>query len=471
LKKLIITCSENPQELSIAMEIIAEFKQMQLDYMWLHVTRNNHLDMEFPIADLYRKLRFNKNMKKESNNYLKQIALEDLSKFNFSDKPLEDAALRSALTEIISSERNSEPCLDCNSSKLIKYKDEYLRIYKHLLQIQLQEKFESIYVYNGRFLLQSAIWKSATDSKTSIKFFEKINISNPKKYFVFDEAVHSPSERARAIKKLIANTERSYEEIQEIGSDWFLKRFNGLSQKFTRSQTEKFCRFSVNKTLVSFFHSSEDELIQSSLIDKKFGNQFQILEFLADFFSAQIEVDFIIRMHPNLKYKDKREIRKWNIFLTSLSCKYSNLKVIHHDEPINSYSLISESDLILTAGSLIAVEAAFLGKANIILGPSLHSEIGSSYVSNSIGTFKKDFQSYLNNYGIKTKYSNSINFGYFQEEGGISFNHMDVNDSGSLFVFNKRKYGHDKFYIILQKLSKLKKLVFPSVKSKMCQKC
>jgi hypothetical protein len=466
-----ITCSENPQELSIAMELIAEFEQVQIDYKWLHVTRDNHKNMEFPVADLYRKLRFNKNMKKESNNNLNQIVLEDLPELDFSDKTLEDAALRSALTEIISSDRNSEPCVHCNSSRLTKYKNDFLRIYKYFLQIQVQEKFESIYVYNGRFLLQSAIWKSAMDGKTSIKFFEKINISDPKKYYVFDDAVHSPSERARAIKKLIVNTDRSHEEIREIGSHWFLKRINGLSQKFTGSQTEKFYRFGVNKILVSYFHSSEDELIHSSLIDKNFGNQFQILESLADFFSTQTEIDFIIRMHPNLKYKDRKEIRKWNFFLTSLSQKYSNLKVIHHDEPINSYSLISESDLILTAGSLIAVEAAFLGKANVILGPSLHSEIGSSYIPNSIGTFRADFQSYSNNYGIKSKYSNAINFGYFQEEGGILFKHMVVNDTGSIFTFNRRKYGHDKIYIILQKLSNLKKRVSPVVKSEMCQKC
>jgi len=471
MNKLVITCSENPQELSIAMELIAGFEQEQIEYDWLHITRDNYLNMEFPIADAYRKFRFKRNIKRNSNLNLTEIALENLPKFEPTDTSLKDAASKSALTEIISNQRNSEPCLHCNSITLLKFSDYYLRVYKYLFQIILDNEFESIYIYNGRFLLQSALWKSATDNKVRVKFFEKINISNPNKYYVFDDAVHSPIERAEAIKKLIDNIDRAGDEIQKIGSEWFLKRINGLSQNFTKNQDEKFIRANHNKTLVSFFHSSEDELIQSSLIDDKFGNQFKILEKLADFFSTQLNVQFIVRMHPNLKYKDKKEIRKWSLFLTSLSGKYPNLTVIHHDQNINSYSLILESDLILTAGSLIAVESAFLRKPNVILGSSLHSEVGTSYVCDSIQSFQANLEILLENNETEINYTRAINFGFFQEEGGVIFKNMKINNTGSLFRFNKRVYGNDKIYIVLQKLSKLKKQSVSVVKLETGHKC
>ena len=302
-------------------------------------------------------------------------------------------------------------------------------------------------------------------------FFEKINISNPQKYYVFYDTVHSPVERAEAIQKVIDNTESSDIEIQKIGSEWFLKRINGLSQNFTKNQREKFIRSNHNKALVSFFHSSEDELIQSSLVDDKFGNQFKILENLSDYFSSQLNVEFIIRMHPNLKYKDKKEIRKWSFFLTSLSQKYSNLTVIHHDQHINSYSLISESDLILTAGSLSAVESAFLRKPNVILGSSLHSKVGTSYVCDSIQSFQANFEGFFENKEIDIRHTRAINFGFFQEEGGFIFRNIEVNNTGSLFTYNKRVYGNDKIYILFQKLSNLKKQFVSGVKLEMGHKC
>jgi hypothetical protein len=471
MRKLVITCSENPQELSIAMELVAGFEQKQIEYEWLHITKDNYLNMEFPVADSYRKFRFKRNVKRNLKFNLREITLENLPKFEPTDTSLKDAASKSALTEIISNQRNSEPCLHCNSIMLLKFIDDYLRVYKYLVQMIPNNGIESIYIYNGRFLLQSAIWKWASDNKTRVKFFEKINISNPQKYYVFYDAVHSPIERAEAIKKLIGSTDRSGEEIQKIGSEWFFRRINGLSQNFTKNQIEKFIRANQSKTLVSFFHSSEDELIQSSLVDDKFGNQFKILENLADFFSTQLNVEFIIRMHPNLKYKDKKEIRKWSLFLNSLSQRYSNLAVIHHDQYINSYSLVSESDLILTAGSLIAVESAFLSKPNVILGSSLHSEIGTSYVCDSIQSFQANFEIFLENIETEIKYKNAINFGFFQEVGGIVFRNMEVNNTGSLFTFNERVYGNDKIYIVFQKLSKLKKQFISVVKSEMGHKC
>lgn len=471
MRKLIVTCSENPQELSIAVELIAQFEQEQIKYEWLHITRDDFLSKEFPIADSYRKFRFKRNMKRNSNINLKQIVLENLPIFEPIDMSIKDAASKSALTEIVSSQRNSQPCLHCNSSKLEKFTDYYLRVYKYISQIILNNDFESLYIYNGRFLLQSAIWKSASGSNASLVFFEKINISNPQKYYVFYDTVHSPVERAEAIQKVIDNTESSDIEIQKIGSEWFLKRINGLSQNFTKNQREKFIRSNHNKALVSFFHSSEDELIQSSLVDDKFGNQFKILENLSDYFSSQLNVEFIIRMHPNLKYKDKKEIRKWSFFLTSLSQKYSNLTVIHHDQHINSYSLISESDLILTAGSLIAVESAFLRKPNVILGSSLHSKVGTSYVCDSIQSFQANFEGFFENKEIDIRHTRAINFGFFQEEGGFIFRNIEVNNTGSLFTYNKRVYGNDKIYILFQKLSNLKKQFVSGVKLEMGHKC
>jgi hypothetical protein len=127
--------------------------------------------------------------------------------------------------------------------------------------------------------------------------------------------------------------------------------------------------------------------------------------------------------------------------------------------------------LILTAGSLIAVESAFLSKPNVILGSSLHSEVGTSYVCDSIQSFQVNLENFLENNETEIKYSRAINFGFFQEEGGIIFKNMKINNSGSLFTFNKLVYGNDKIYITLQKLSKLKNQFISVVKLEMGHKC
>jgi hypothetical protein len=80
-------------------------------------------------------------------------------------------------------------------------------------------------------------------------------------------------------------------------------------------------------------------------------------------------------------------------------------------------------------------------------------------------------ETFLENNETEIRYSRAINFGFFQEEGGIIFKNMKINNTGSIFTFNKRVYGNDKIYIALQKLSKLKKQFISVVKLEMGHKC
>jgi capsule polysaccharide export protein KpsC/LpsZ len=75
----------------------------------------------------------------------------------------------------------------------------------------------------------------------------------------------------------------------------------------------------------------------------------------------------IIRLHPNLRTKSRSLQREWSD-LSNLR----NLEMIKYNEPINSYNLINQSDLVISCGSTIAMEAGFLGKPVLSVGSGIY---------------------------------------------------------------------------------------------------
>jgi hypothetical protein len=205
-----------------------------------------------------------------------------------------------------------------------------------------------------------------------------------------------------------------------IGSDWFQDRQSGKTQKYTENQTRDL-DLNLSKPYYVFFHSSEDELITTDLISKSWGNQISALEALIAVCEHLGGFDLVIRMHPNLLYKSKKEIGIWEDYGANVAKHKSWVHYIPPESPINSYALIEKSIGVVTVGSTIGVEAAFLNKKSILLGRAFHEDLGITQNPMDTVSLEKLLVRKLTHEELKDAQFNSIKYASFHAIGGTSF--------------------------------------------------
>ena len=185
----------------------------------------------------------------------------------------------------------------------------------------------------------------------------------------------------------------------------------------------------MKKPIVSFFHSSQDELVMVGLVDDYWSSQetavietIKILEELGGF-------QFILRIHPHLLHKAKEEIGRWNSFGNMLAMQYDWFKFIPADSTSNTYDLIKASSLIITCASTVGVEAAYFGKPSILLGRAFHESMGITHNPKSSSELKELILRDFSELDLEKSKSNALNYGVFHSLGGKRFVHIATRDS------------------------------------------
>jgi fructose-specific component phosphotransferase system IIB-like protein len=70
----------------------------------------------------------------------------------------------------------------------------------------------------------------------------------------------------------------------------------------------------------------------------------------------QPDAELVIRLHPSLQNKPESDLRYWD------PLDGRNVVVVRPESEVDSYALAESADLVITYGSTMGVEAAFLGK-------------------------------------------------------------------------------------------------------------
>ena len=121
------------------------------------------------------------------------------------------------------------------------------------------------------------------------------------------------------------------------------------------------------------FTSSEDEFFAIK-DDANFGcfpTQFAAAVALASICRERGKT-LALRMHPHLARKDDHWKGEWDFDrLETLG-----VHVIMPHEPIDSYALVEASEIVITCGSTIGMEAAFHGKPSLVIGENFLTALG-----------------------------------------------------------------------------------------------
>jgi len=385
-------------------------------------------------------LKLNYSRYQVSNLLIQTLDMHQTKEGHFSKKN----AFEAARIEFISRYRDTSLCVNHDKDLLLSLEQSYILTFNFFFEYFEKNTPDKIYLYNGRFLHERAIWDVASSLKIDVGFLERITL-NKDRFWVFENPVHDPIYRGNLIEenwKAISNL-RQKNEYEFEAKEWFEKRKNGETQHFTRNQDVSFNK--LERKIITFFHSSEDEIIGKGLVNEEWHDQtvtilktFRLCEKLFP------EHDFVLRIHPNLIYKSVREIRKWTWF--ELYLKNLGAIVYSAENPINSYSLLESSEIVFSFGSTIGIEAAYYGKYSILVGSSLNSATSACKKVNSV----KELEILLNNLSSidgNLQKLGAIKFALFEIYGGVPIklqSHETTNGSKVLNI---------SFFLFLNKLS------------------
>jgi hypothetical protein len=116
--------------------------------------------------------------------------------------------------------------------------------------------------------------------------------------------------------------------------------------------------------------------------------------------------------------------------------------------------LIRKSDLVITSGSTVSLEAAFLKVPNILIGNSLYKDLNVAYRPRDFNEFKNEFNTYLVNKNQEIHFQNALKVGIFHSKGGLAYKFVEVDKTGKNISIFKFRINSSRVYTILIKVDK-----------------
>jgi len=396
---------------------------------WYRPKQTGWLNLDFKFSRLVNKIIDANNLSYALNQLISTFENFEVKHLQSPSMPysheVESESIQKAWQEVSVRLRDSAPCSSHDQSLANKFRMTYSKLYFQAKKILSQENFDEIVVFNGRFLCHNAIWQSAKDLGLRIVFLERFNLDWNTRYFVFDQPVHSSVYRANVMKSFLETHPDSHGSKVIAAKSWFENRIFNSGSSFTADQSQTFKRPKEVKTVISFFHSSEDELFTIGLQPIYWKNQFEAINSISKYVSSRNDVRLFVRLHPNLRYKSSREQKRWRIFAERIGSE--KVKFIFPEESTKTYSLLLQSDKVLTFGSTIGVEASWLRIPSGLMSSALHRELK---VCETINCEAELFNFLDGNWNYQVSRFDLYAYSFFLKLGGQSFTYLKVNTNG-----------------------------------------
>ncbi len=294
----------------------------------------------------------------------KQLASLDFNGFDYGYAILSSLASKYGLGEL------SETLIKQDAPQML---DEFLDTCNFIHRTILEENVGCLVIFNGRFINERAAWRTGQSLGIPVLLHES---SKNLHYTVSQDSPHSLKNYGFLMQTLTAKA--SDNEINSVARDWFIERITGKNVDNARFQT-KWIAGSLPKVkegkrgIISIFSTSDDEYIGISPewdLPQMLTQQEWLEKVIDHAISAGYDV--YLRLHPNLNTKSYSLQNSWKSMK-----RIEGLRLIHYRDPMNSYDLIRASDLVITCGSTIAMEAGFLKKPVLSVGTGIYDGIGA----------------------------------------------------------------------------------------------
>jgi len=304
--------------------------------------------------------------------------IDELKKLTYKEIPI-GLGVNSALISILKD-------YDYDIKKNYQLLNEVINTSKKTIDFLYENKhlnFEDIYVFNGRVSHFNAVVEFSKHFKINYYTFE---MSRDKQKFLLNKNALSHNSEFFNQDLLSSWDKTDSVERERIGKLFFSRNFptnfkyNNYAGNFKKEIPEEIKSL---ENIFTFFGSSRNEYesIDGWKNDFLTGDDEEIIRDVCEFFKDN---NFIYRAHPNLK--NKKNTQTENIERLK---NIKNLYVIDQYSRISSYELIKISEKIIVFASTIGVEATYLRKPVISLGPSKYDFLDISYKPKNILELKK----------------------------------------------------------------------------------
>jgi len=299
---------------------------------------------------------------------------ESFETFSKMALPLE---LLTAVNNTLVSQHRTVSAFPNNLKKAGLLFQDSIQIFNVIFGIIKDNNIDRVYVHNGRASAYCAVIFAAKAAGINFSIFEWA--PNKDRFFlVNDDLIHRHERFLDDVDRICSAA--SEREIIKVGAEFYAKKL-ALSKNVFGTTLEKLSLTSVPKEFFSqersvvFFMTSEFEYTGD--FRSAFGSQIEIAEYLAVRLK-QSNTKLYIRMHPYMTGSDDNKV--WD----ALYKKHTNVVIFSADSNIDSYELVRNADCILTCGSTIGAEAAFLGKKVILLGRAIYERLGCAIIPSTL---------------------------------------------------------------------------------------
>jgi hypothetical protein len=439
MRYLVLSVSHNHWQQTVLIDHTLNLLESGHEVHWVQVSYFGYSSWDSPFSSFLNNLvnirRFSKIARQVEANPRFTFEFKNLVDHPFLAESFQivgEEAQRAVNEEVVTLLRDSQPCTS-HTRKLKQHLLTKFNLAKEFFLKTIEaSNADLVIIFNGRFLLERSAWLASKLCSKKVIFIERFSAEWGNRYYEFHHPVHSVSDRSIAMIEYPQSLRDSLNVTKIVGEEWFLNRRLALTQKFTSNQTAQFTRPDWATNVISFFHSSEDELFVSDLADSSWSSQFEVIKCLIEICNTHPGYLLVVRLHPNLLNKSERELRKWNHFARSFTAL--NIRFLMPSDAVNSYSLVGESDFVVTSGSTIGVEAVHMRKPSLLCGLAFHQDMGMLEIVGNPESLKLSLSKHYPSSILELRAELSLKYAVFLAQAGIrvknlvNFGDSDIQD-------------------------------------------
>lgn len=225
---------------------------------------------------------------------------------------------------------------------------------------------------------------------------------------------HSPHDRKRIQQRML-----SHQPDTALAGEFYRRRRMPRDNRYAKKHSQKFepPRVQQHAKKISVFLSSQDEF---ESLGKEWRSPFsEYAGVVQQMCTAHPDYYFCIRFHPN-----QADITSDILTPFKQIEQLPNAHVYYPRDTANSYTLIEWSDIVVTFGSTIAIEACWMRKPSVILGPSFYDELDVSYTPASV----EELNHLLREDLPAKDPTNAARWASYEETEGADFRYLQCQD-------------------------------------------
>ncbi len=366
---------------------------------------------------------------------LNNLTLNELRNYKYKGINIGEKSIASISWIIRTSEINKE-----HREYLIKSIKSSIRLIDFFETIDLN-KFSGILVFNGLTLPESIMYEWCKLNNLNIATFES-GWSIKNEYALEFNYRPSPQHFFNYKKRTL--------DLEE----------NNLLDKYIENKRSSLDDFipPYEKKIISIFGNVSWDTSQT-VSSNVFDSMYDWLDNLIPLINKNDEYLFVFRSHPGENRKIKKTWYGLDKWFEKNSFKFNNNAICYSaKDPVDSYQIILESELVLVYNSTIGIESVIFGKRALAAANTHYTRVGFVDSFDSKDSYIKNLNKIISekNFGLHDRKINEARSYYFQLLNEVAYNFGDINhklgfnEDTLIKTYFKKNYDIDKLDNLLE---------------------